>query len=251
MSAERAVVVHASAEDLAEATAARLLLAILDAQSLRHPVHIAVTGGTIGIKTLERVRTSALRGAVDWTGVHVWWGDERLVRAGDAERNDGQAREALFDHLPIPPENVHPMPSSDDVSSPAEGAAVYAAELARWADDGEQVPPFDVVLLGMGPDAHIASLFPGHATIDVTDRATVGVTNSPKPPSERVSLTLPAITSARQVWLVVSGAEKADAVARALAGADPHEAPVAAARGRELTLWLVDAAAAATHRTEE
>jgi len=108
------------------------------------------------------------------------------------------------------------------------------------------VPRFDVLLLGMGPDGHVASLFPGHAALDIADRTVVGVLDSPKPPPERVSLTLPAIRAAREVWIVAAGAEKSTAVHAALAGLSVSSAPAGHATGTEATLWLIDAAAAAS-----
>ena len=243
------VVVHPDAESLAAGTAARLLLRLMDAQSVHRPVHLGLTGGGMGARVLSAVSASPLRDAVDWTGVHVWWGDERFLPDGDPERNETQARAALLDALAIPPGNVHPVPpAGHGVSSPHDAAVAYAAELARFAVDGDDagpaVPGFDVLMLGVGPDGHVASLFPGQATLGVLDRTTVGVTDSPKPPPERVSLTFPAIEAAQEVWLVVAGADKADAVRRALAGADPAEIPASAVRGRSRTLWLVDVEAA-------
>lgn len=256
------VVIHPDAELLAEATGARLLLRIVDAQSLHSPVHVGLTGGTVGIRLLAAAAQSPIRDAVDWTGVHLWWGDERFLPAGHAERNDVQARNALLDGLPLPPENVHHIPASDEpgVASPEDAADRYADELARFAgagpgpapaagwavsdDAGPAVPAFDVLLLGVGPDGHIASLFPGQGTVHVTDRTVIGVHDSPKPPSERVSLTLSALEAAEEVWLVVAGADKAEPVARALAGGPLDETPAAGARGRRRTLWLLDVAAA-------
>ncbi len=245
----RLVVVHPDPETLAVGTAARLLLRLMDAQSVHSPVHVGLTGGGMGSRVLAAVAASPLRAAVDWTGVHLWWGDERFLPAGDPERNETQARAALLDALPLPPENVHAVPpAGPGVASPHDAAVAYAAELARFAADrddaGPAVPAFDVLMLGVGPDGHVASLFPGQPGIGVLDRTTVGVTHSPKPPPQRVSLTLPAIEAAEEVWLVVAGRDKADAVRRALAGADPAELPAAAVRGRARTLWLLDVEAA-------
>lgn len=244
----RAIVVHPDAEALAAATAERLLLRLVDAQSVRRPLHVGLTGGGMGGRVLAGVASSRLRDLVDWTGVHVWWGDERFLPAGDPERNETQARALLLDALPLPPENVHPVPPAGEAATADDAALAYAAELARFAaetdDAGPAVPSFEVLLLGVGPDGHVASLFPGQTTLDVTDRTTAGVHDSPKPPPDRVSLTFPAIEAADEVWLVVSGPDKADAVARALGGGDPHDVPAAAAKGRARTLWLLDVAAA-------
>jgi 6-phosphogluconolactonase len=249
----RLAVVHPDAATVASATAARLLLLLLDAQGTHRPLHVGLTGGTVGIRTLREVAASPLRDAVDWTGVHVWWGDERFLPTGDPDRNETQAREALLDALAIPAGNIHPMPSADapGISTPEDSAAAYAAELARFAADeeagddaGPPVPSFDVLLLGMGPDGHVASLFPGHDALSVVDRTVIGVHGSPKPPPERVSLTWPAIEAAREVWLVVAGADKAEAAARGLGGGDVVLTPAAGALGRRRTLWLLDVAAA-------
>ena len=243
------VVVHPSPDALATATAARLLLRLLDAQSLHRPVHVVLTGGGMGTRVLAEVAASPLRDAVDWSGVHVWWGDERFLPDGDPERNETQARAALLDAVALPPENVHAVPPlGPGTPTPEDAAAAYADALAgsagRSDDAGPAVPAFDLLLLGVGPDGHVASLFPGHDAVEVTGTTTVAVHDSPKPPPERVSLTLPAIEAAAEVWLVVSGADKAEAVGRALAGADPREVPAAAVRGRTRTLWLLDVAAA-------
>jgi 6-phosphogluconolactonase len=252
----RAVVVHPDADLLAQATAARLLVRLLDLQSVRRPVHVVLTGGTVGIKTLAAAAASPLRDAVDWTGVHLWWGDERFLPEGHPERNETQAREALIDALgdALPEGNVHPMACRDErVQSATRSAEEYCDELARYAPqrvDGASravdVPAFDVLLLGMGPDGHIASLFPGHGGLAAGGTGAVGVYECPKPPPERVTLTYDAIHAAREVWVVAAGPEKAAAVASALAGDPIEETPASGAVGTERTLWLVDVAAAGT-----
>ncbi|WP_456846815.1 6-phosphogluconolactonase [Cellulomonas sp. P5_C6] len=237
----RDVVVHPDARVLAESVAARLLTHLVDVQSHRSPVHVVLTGGTVGIASLAAVAASPVRDAVDWTGVHLWWGDERFLPDGHPDRNETQARDALIDALgeALPVENVHAMPAlSDDVPTPEASADAYAQSLA---DAGS--PAFDVLLLGMGPDGHVASLFPGHEALGVTGRPTTGVHGSPKPPPERVSLTYDAIRAAREVWVVAAGAEKATAVASALRGAPVTTTPASGALGTERTLWLVDIAA--------
>jgi len=239
---ERAVVVHPDGDAVARATAARLLLALLDAQAVRRPLHVCLTGGTVGTKTLREVAVSPLRNLVDWTGVHLWWGDERFVDQSSSDRNEGQAREAMIDALDIPEENVHPFPADDGATSLEEAASAFAGVLTAHASDGEPWPIFDVTLLGVGPDGHVASLFPGRASLGVADRSVVAEPDSPKPPPPRLSLTLPVINASRQVWLVVAGADKRDAVAAALQ--DGSDLPAARVSGQDVTLWLLDAAAA-------
>lgn len=245
MTTARTVVVHPDADALAVTTGARLLLHILDTQAVRSPVHIVLTGGTVGIRLLAEAARNPLRDLVDWADVHVWWGDERFVTADDGDRNALQARQALLDGLPLPASNVHEMPAArpeDPSFGPDEAATDYAAELARHAPARAVTPEFDVVLLGMGPDMHVASLFPDHPARDVAGVPTVGVHDSPKPPPSRVSLTFEAINRAREVWVVAAGAEKAEAVAASLAG-DPVSS-AAHVHGTERSLWLIDAAAA-------
>ncbi len=247
------VVVHPDAATLAQVTAARLLVRLVDLQAQRSPLHVVLTGGTVGIDVLRAAAGSPVRDAVDWSGVHVWWGDERFVAAGSPDRNEIQARQALLDSLPLPAENVHAVPSSDTVPDEGAAAAAYADELARFAEppnealgiDVPLVPAFDVLLLGVGPDGHVASLFPGHATLTSTDTV-VGEADSPKPPPGRVSLTFPAIRAAREVWLVAAGEPKADAVAAAVAGAPVEQTPAAGAVGSTGTLWLLAVAAASS-----
>ncbi|MGN8245641.1 6-phosphogluconolactonase [Cellulomonas soli] len=242
----RDVLVHPDAGILAAAVAARLLTRLVDAQSHHAPVHVVLTGGTVGIATLAEVARNPARDAVDWSQVHLWWGDERFLPDGDGDRNETQARQALLGPLgaALPAGNVHAMPAlSEAVPSPEVAAALYADELGAFAAPGADVPAFDVLLLGMGPDGHVASLFPGHPALDVGGRPTVGVHGSPKPPPVRVSLTFEAIRAAREVWVVAAGAEKAQAVAEALSGVPAAQRPAAAVHGTERTLWLVDAAA--------
>lgn len=240
---DRAVIVHPDPRSLARATAARLVLALVDAQAVREQVHIAVSGGSVGTDVLGAVAESELLDLVDLSTVHVWWVDERFVPTGDADRNDRQAADALFSRIPLPAENLHPMPASDEVGSLAEAGERYAAELARFAAEGEAQPVFDVVLLGMGPDGHIASLFPGHDSLEAAG-VTIVEADSPKPPPERVSLTLGSINTARQVWLAAWGEGKADAVASSLRGDPLAQTPAGGAQGRDVTLWLLDPAAA-------
>ena len=245
MSGTATVVVVRDADLLAEAVAARLLTRLVDAQALRGTASVVLTGGGVGIATLEAVRRSPARAAVDWRRVDVWWGDERFVAADDPERNERQAREALLDSLDLDPARVHPMgalggPDGQDADA---AAARYADELRRAAPPDHEVPPFDVLLLGMGAEGHTASIFPESPAAH-DDRLVVGVHGCPKPPPTRVSLGFRALNAAREVWMMVAGADKAPAVAMALAGAGRVQLPAAGVSGRTATLWLLDEAAA-------
>jgi 6-phosphogluconolactonase len=202
--------------------------------------HLVVTGGGVGTLTLAALRTRSP--GIDWSRVHVWWGDERFLPPGDPDRNETAAREALLDHVTIPAQHVHPMPADHGQGLDAASAR-YADELAAHARDGF-VPDFDVVLLGMGPEGHVASLFPHMAALHA-GTSTAPIPDSPKPPPERVTMTLASIRSARHVWIVASGESKAQAAALAVDPATSMiDLPAAGARGREGTcLWLDQAAA--------
>jgi 6-phosphogluconolactonase len=244
---ETGVIVHADANLLAQAAAARLLVRLVDAQAERGEASVVLTGGTIAAAVYRAVRDSPARDAVDWSRVDVWWGDERFVPRDDPERNELQARQALLDALPLDPRRVHPMPAADDPegADPEAAAERYADELARAAKPGTApLPHFDVLMLGVGEDGHVAAVFPEHPVAYET-RPVSAVRGSPKPPPIRLTLTLPTINTAEEVWLIAAGAGKAGAVRLALSGAGPVQVPAAGVHGVDRTLWLLDRAAAA------
>ncbi|TDB89919.1 6-phosphogluconolactonase [Actinomadura sp. KC216] len=240
------VLLHRDQDVLAEAVAARLVTRLVDAQAARGTASVVLTGGGVGTAVLAALAASGARDAVDWGRVDVWWGDERFRPAGDPERNETGARAALLDHVPVDPARVHPMPAADgpDGDDPEVAAERYAAELRAAARPGEAVPPFDVLMLGVGPDAHVASLFPEMPALR-DGRPVVAVRDAPKPPPIRISLTLPSLQAAEEVWLLAAGGSKAEAVRLGLTEPSPVRAPVAGARGRQGTLFFLDRAAAA------
>lgn len=243
MGAAPEVVVEPDADSLAEGVAASLVELLAEAIEDNGVAHVALTGGGI----LEKV-IGALPGAgdLDWNRVHVWWGDERWVAPDSDDRNDKAAFAAGLDRLDLDPSRIHRMPADDGTYADVEAAAAaYAAELADEAStDGGDVPEFDVVLLGIGPDGHCASLFPHHPGTTVTNRSVIAVHDSPKPPPTRLSMTFPTLDAATEVWFVASTAGKADAVAQAVHGTDREAVPSSGPKGRARTLWLVDEAAA-------
>jgi len=234
------VVVHPGKQQLSDAIAARLVTAVLDAQARRGVAHLSLTGGSLGSDIWGSVAACAARSAVDWSQVELWWGDERYLDAGDADRNDVQNDAAGLSSLPLDPSKVHRVPGPDESES-AEASATAYGESMRASGAGA----FDVMILGVGPDGHVASLFPGHPAQQSTDAIAVAVHDSPKPPPDRVSLTFEALRRSREVWFVVAGADKAEAVANGVAGAAPDVSSAAQVRGEERTLWLLDADAAA------
>ncbi|WP_214324127.1 6-phosphogluconolactonase [Nonomuraea sediminis] len=239
------VVVHRDADVLAKAVAARIITRLVDVQAARGSASLVLTGGTVGTATLAAIAETPARDAVDWERLDIWWGDERFVPTGDPERNETGARAALLDHVDVDPERVHVMLGPDSGLTAEESADAYAVELSKAArpEDHGPVPRFDIMLLGMGPDAHVASLFPGMPALYDT-RSVVAVHGSPKPPPTRISLTLPAIQASREVWVVAAGEEKSGAVRLALSDSGPVQVPAAGARGRSGTLFLLDRAAA-------
>lgn len=234
------VEVHDSAAALASAVAGELLVRLADAQARGREPRIVLTGGTIADAVHREIARLTSTAEVDWSRVEIWWGDERFVAPDSEDRNAAQARAAFLAMVGVDPARVREMPSTSEAADVSAAADAYAATLASLGEE-----EFDVTMLGVGPDAHVASLFPGYPQLDVEDRLVVPVTDSPKPPPERISLTFPALNRSRAVWFLVSGAEKAPAVARALSvDADPHHTPAAAVRGSSETTWFLDRAAA-------
>ena len=190
------------------------------AQAAGHHPDIGLTGGGKADAVHREIARMAPASGVDWGAVQFFFGDERFVAADSPDRNVVQARAAFLDEVGA--FRVVEVPASDEVATVEDAATAYAE---RVRDEG--TGNFDVLMLGVGPDGHIASLFPGHSALDTTDAITVAVADSPKPPPERVSLTFEALNRARCVWFLVSGEAKAEAVARALAdvqGADAADA---------------------------
>jgi 6-phosphogluconolactonase len=253
------VEVVAGAEELAEA-AARSALADLEAAIDAHETCTWVlTGGTTPLAAYRRLADHDLRSAVEWGRVRVAMGDERCVPVSDPESNWGQAAAALLDHVPLADDQRLPIHGELGAEAAAAG---YEATLRRLPPapafgranppapargDPPVAPRLEVVWLGVGPDGHCLSLFPGRPEVGVRDRLVVAVHNAPKPPPDRVSLTLAALTGVERLVVLASGAGKAEAIARARAG--DQALPIARAiatvesAGGAVT-WLLDRAAA-------
>lgn len=260
--AQRQIVIYPNPALLAEATAARTLLTIIDVLSEpgRARFDLALTGGTDGNRLLAAIKASPLVEAVDWARVHFWWGDERFVAADDPDRNAGQARGELLDWLVaehgLPETNIHEMPADTRPAAAiaaasheetdavlAEAATAYQRELTDQLGEGRGL---DLVQFGMGPDSHFASLFPGLPQVRLNDPHVLvaGVRDSPKPPPLRLTLTVPMIVRSARTWMITSEMRKAPALAAALATPNNPEAPSSFADAADELLWLVDAGAA-------
>ncbi|GAA4691171.1 6-phosphogluconolactonase [Nocardioides nanhaiensis] len=239
------VEVHDGPDALATAVAGELLSRLADAQDAGREPHVVLTGGTIAVHVHREIARLSPDSGVDWTRVVVWWGDERFVAPGSEDRNALGARADLLDAVGAT--QVHEVASTTDAPDVAAAAAAYDAALREHGAD-----EFEVVMLGVGPDGHVASLFPGFPQLDA-DGITVAVTDSPKPPPERVSLTFGRLNRTRATWLLVSGEGKADAVAAALAP-EPDDAeardalrrdtPARGVAGQQETVWFLDRASA-------
>jgi 6-phosphogluconolactonase len=230
------ILLHTGPDEVAEALAARLMARLTEIQRDFRVPQVALTGGRIATRAYSRLGDEGPNSAVDWSRVELWWGDERFVPADNPDRNAKQALDVLAKPLELSGDRIHEMPASDGGLDLDEAAEAYAREL----DD----VVFDICLLGMGPDGHVASIFPEHPSSYAEDEV-IPVRASPKPPPERLSLTLPVINRSHEVWFVVSGADKAAAVKMALLGAGPVQVPAAGVAGAERTLWLIDRDAAA------
>jgi 6-phosphogluconolactonase len=182
---------------------------------------------------------------VEWSKIHFFWGDERLVPADDPESNYRMARETLLSHLPVGEDQIHRIPT--ELGDPEAVASSYEEELRRaFQLASGQLPQFDLIFLGMGPDGHTASLFPHTTGLEVTDRLVIA-NFVPRLSSYRITLTAPVINYAAVVVFMAAGSDKANALAHVLQGPpDPDEFPSQRIRPVDGDLyWLVDRAAAA------
>jgi 6-phosphogluconolactonase len=219
------LIVVEDADAVAEAVAARL------AQAAAAGGSIVLTGG----KTPEQAYERAAALAPDWSRVEVWWGDERCVPPDDENSNYGMAKRALLDRLDQPPRAIHRIEGERGKDAAADA---YERELGSEA--------LDLLLLGIGPDGHVASLFPGKPALEVTDRRVVGSEAGLEPWVDRVTLTLPALRAAGEILFVISGEAKAGAVRRAFAEEPSRETPASLVRAESgRTAVILDRAAAA------
>jgi 6-phosphogluconolactonase len=230
----------ADARELSERAAAATVATIADAVTRHGRCSLVFSGGNTP-RALYALLASTYRDVVPWSQVHAFWGDERYVPADDSASNYRMAREVLLEHVPIPVQNIHPMPTQP--SSPETAAHEYERTLR--AEAGRHRPPFDLMLLGMGEDGHTASLFPRSPALRETTRWVVAVT-VPAEPATRVTLTLPAIATAARIFVVVSGTGKAGALAQVLSPrVNPDDYPAAGLPSASgVVTWWVDRDAA-------
>lgn len=222
--------------EVSRVVAARLLDRVVELQSSQESVHICLTGGNAANAMYEEFATLAEDSGLDASRLQLWWGDERFVPAADPERNSQQAISRLARTVSIKSAETHMMAAKDGRQDSHDSAAEYEAELGGTR--------FDITLLGIGEDGHVAAIYPGHPSFDpTTSRAVIGVEDSPKEPSERISLTIPTLNRADEVWFMATGEAKADAVHRSVTG--DAAIPGAHVHGQVATYWFLDKGAAA------
>ncbi len=223
------------ADEVSSIVASRLLARLVELQGLQPFVHVCLTGGDTANAMYEKFAELADGSPLDASKLQLWWGDERFVPATDPARNSLQAVTRLARTVSIKSADTHMMAAADGRKDPHESAAEYETELGATT--------FDITLLGIGTDGHVASLFPNHPSSEPTTRSVIGVTDSPKEPPERITLTAQFLNRSHEVWYLATGASKADAVAATLDG-DPAM-PGSGIKGDVATLWFLDREAAA------
>ena len=236
--------VFSSTQELGEAAAT--LVARLSARAIaeRGRFTVALSGGSLPKLVGPPLAAEPLRSEIDWSAWHVFWADERWLPLNHPDSNFRLARECLFDHVKIPVAQIYPI---DDSYDPSDTAKMYQAILAQLFQPPPGHPPrFDLILLGMGEDGHTASLFPNHPLLHETRHWVTAITDSPKPPPDRITLTLPVINNARHVAFLAAGPGKADILPQVLESDTSSTAlPARLVQPSDGELyWFVDEAAA-------
>lgn len=225
-----------NAEDVAQQASREILDSIFLALETKPTVHIALTGGSVGILTLAKLAEQPDLDRVDFNRVHFWWGDERYVESSSLDRNANQAREVFFNKIQVPPTHIHEFPSVDNSMELNDGKVEFLKELARYFSSDP--PTLDLLILGMGADGHIASLFPQHENL-AEGQIVVAESNSPKPPAQRLSLSYESINASEKIVFVVSGLDKSQAVKEVHSNAN-SQLPAAKIAARGETIWFID-----------
>ncbi len=209
------VLAFGTADDVADAAAFLFVNLADQAVEERGRFFVSLAGGTTPISSYRVLGAPLISSRVNWEQTHVFWSDERCVPEGHPDRNDEAALEAFLREVPLPSKNIHRIAATEP-----DAAERYESDLRgtlSGASSSKGIPRFDLVLLGLGPDGHTASLFPGHASLEEKQRLVLRIDDAPKPPPSRITFTLPLLNAARHVALLVTGKDKAQALARVLA----------------------------------
>lgn len=228
-----------NAMDVATQAAAEVVETIKAFLSQKDAVHVALTGGTVGILTLDVLSKSLLSDEIDLSKVHFWWGDERFVSSDSDDRNFIQAKNAMAGSLNLESLNIHPFPPSDNHLELQTARTQFQEHIETVF--GESKPAMDLTILGMGPDGHVASLFPGS---ERSGDLIIAVEDSPKPPPQRLSFSMDLINRSEKILFVVAGIDKAEAV-EAIQTSPDCVLPAAQVEAKGQTLWIIDEAAGA------
>ncbi len=221
-------------EILAASCASRLLEELIRLQARQGTVHLGLTGGRTANRIYKHFAEIVPGSQFDPDSLQLWWADERFVPPTHPDRNSQQALAILAKSVPISSANTHIMPAADSKADPSEAAFAYAEELSGVS--------FDICLLGVGDDGHVASIFPNHPSFKATGKV-IGVTNAPEPPQEHISLTLNTLNQSKRIWVIASGISKSAVIKRA-AQKDPN-LPLSHVNGQISTQWWLDEDAAA------
>ncbi|MHB1421780.1 MAG: 6-phosphogluconolactonase [Gemmataceae bacterium] len=241
----RIIRIFPDVESLSKAAAAEFVRCAGEAIAARGRFTVALSGGSTPKRLYHLLTAEPFRGQVDWDRVEIFWGDERCVPPDHADSNYRMAHEAMLAHLPIPAENIHRLEAERADRNAA--ARDYEAVLARviGVSAGAEPPAFDLMLQGMGPDGHTASLFPHTQALEESRRWVVP-NRVPQLHTERMTMTRPILNRAREVLFLAAGADKAERLAEVLSGpADPKRLPAQSIQPEGQLLWFVEAAAAA------
>lgn len=233
----REINVYADLESVAQHAANAFVDKVEALSNSKSSFHIVLTGGSVGIRTLEKVKAHSKINSLPLDGLHIWWGDERFVSLEHSDRNALQAKHALLDSLKLGADQIHEFPAAEVGLGLDLAAARFSKQFLELS------PSFDLLLLGMGPDGHVASLFPDYDQA-ISSQPVLAVHNSPKPPSQRLSFSYSVLNSAEEVWFLAAGVEKSEAVAEVLDETSNSNLPAAKVRGLEKTIWFLDEAAA-------
>lgn len=238
------IVVLDDAPSLANEAAERFISIGNAAIAANRRFTVALSGGSTPIAMYRLLASAEMRARIDWSRVHVFWSDERFVPSSDPDSLLGVARQALLSQVPIPESNIHPWQTTG--VTPELSADMFQQFLTSFFGGG--IPRFDLILLGMGPDGHTASLFPGQPeSMSPGERLAIAVHDAPKPPPTRLSFTYRLINNAASVVILAGGADKAGTLQAVLQGPDSVvQLPVQGVHPKNgHLLWLIDAAAAA------
>jgi 6-phosphogluconolactonase len=237
----REIRVYADLDSVAQQAANALVEKTISLSNSRKSFNIVLTGGSVGIKTLEKVSTDPRISIVSLDGLNLWWGDERFLPKQDLDRNALQAKQALLDSLKLRADQIHEFPAADTGLDLDQAAAEFSSHYEILS------PSFDLVLLGVGPDGHVASLFPDRDALH-EDQLVIAEYDSPKPPAQRLSFSYTVLNSAEEVWFLAAGIEKSAAVAEVLSENSLSNLPAAKVSGLEKTIWFLDEAAASLRK---